>query len=340
MIGWRPFPSLALMSVMLLGLPGAPVTTSAAEATSSSRAAMDGAGEEGSGVAQDGTAGPLPSPATGTETPGSIEIEDTKVGGAQGDELEYRVLSDDVYLTLGGFLVNFKTQAGASFGGLLGTRIDLENDLGVDSRTNTFRLDGFWRYKPKHALSFSYFSLNRSGASAITDQIEFEEVIFEVGAEVESRFDTDWFGLGYRYSMLQTERGEAGIGVGVSTYSFDLGLAGLATVDDGQGGTREEQVDVEEGIVAPVPVVGLFLGYGITPRLYFRGSTAVFKADISDWSVRLLDTHLTLDYFFSRHVGVGFGFNGTDIDVARYGDDPFSVTYRQSGLLVYLSLGF
>jgi len=277
-------------------------------------------------------------PRTETES-GASEAGATEAGETTSAGLEYRVLSDDIYLTLGGFLVNFKTQAGASFGGFLGTQIDLENDLGVDNSSSTARLDGFWRYKPKHALEFSWFALSRTGSSVLTDSIEFEDVTFEVDAAVDSRFETDWFGLGYRYSMLKTERGEAGIGIGLSTYGFNLALAGEATVDDGSG-PETKAVNLEEGIVAPVPVFGIFLGYGITPRLYFQGKVALFKASISDWDVRLLDTRLTLDYFFSRHVGVGFGLNGTDIDVARFGEDPFSVAYRQSGLLVYLSLGF
>jgi hypothetical protein len=286
----------------------------------------------------DGPSAPPATAASPPETEGA-GAEGTEADAATRGEIEYRVLSDDIYLTLGGFLVSFETQATAGIGGVLGTRIDLEDDLGVDNGKNTFRLDGFWRYKPKHALGFSFFALTRSGFNTLADQIEFEDAIFEVGAEVDSRFETDWFGVGYRYSMLKTERGEAGIGVGLSTYAFDLALAGEATVDDGSG-PETQDVDLEEGIVAPVPVFGIFLGYGITPRLYFQGNVAIFKASISDWSVRLLDSRLTLDYFFSRHVGVGFGLNGTDIDVARSGDDPFSVTYRQSGLLVYLSLGF
>jgi hypothetical protein len=291
-----------------------------------------GSGSEVEGAAAAG--------AVETATPGG----ETNASAAEAGETapagpEYRVRDDDIYLTLGGFLVTFKTEAGASFGGLLGTRVNVEDDLGVDDNKSTFRLDGFWRFKPKHSLGWSWFALNRSGFSVLDEQIEFEDVIFEVGAAVDSRFETDWFGLDYRYSLLQTERGEAGIRVGVSTYGFDLGLAGRAIVDDGSG-PQAKDVDVEEGIVAPVPIFGFFLGYGITPCFYFRGDVALFRADMGDWSLRLLDSRITFDYFFSRHVGLGFGINGTDIDVTRSGSDPFGVDYRQSGLLVYLSLGF
>ena len=61
---------------------------------------------------------------------------------------------------------------------------------------------------------------------------------------------------------------------------------------------------------------------------------------IGDIDGRLVDTRLSIDYFFSRHVGIGLGVNGTDLRYKDSGDKPVLAEYRQNGAVAYVSLAF
>lgn len=257
---------------------------------------------------------------------------------AEGDQREARVLEDKFGFSLGGYLVDFRTDASAGFGTLVGTSIRLEDDLGVDDGKSTFRLGGFYRFNSRHGLDASFFNLNRSGSRVTEGQIEFNGVLYDVGAQVDSDFDVTLFKVNYRYSFINNGKTEAGFSAGLSTYSFNLLLDGEATVEENR--QIIERVRVEEAILAPVPTMGMFINHAITPKWILRMQAEFLDLDTGDFAGRLVDSSITFEYYFSKHIGIGFGTNTTDIRFENSGTDPYSVDYRQSGLVWYVSAVF
>ena len=45
----------------------------------------------------------------------------------------------------------------------IGTIIELEDNLKVDDESSTLRLDGFYRFNPRHRLDWSWFQSKRDG---------------------------------------------------------------------------------------------------------------------------------------------------------------------------------
>jgi hypothetical protein len=253
---------------------------------------------------------------------------------ADAEQHEARILNDKFGIGLGGYLVDFRTDASAGFGAALGTVIRLEDDLAMDDSKSTFRLGGFYRFRPRHALSFGYFALDRPGTTVIEEQIEFNGVVYDVGAQVDSQFDVALFQVDYRYSFVNTGKTEAGFAAGLSAYSFDMLLDGEATIVEGRQVT--ERVREEESFLAPVPTVGMFINHAITPNWILRMRAQFLDLDVGDFTGRLVDTSVTFDYYFTRNFGIGFGGNTTDIRYEDTSDDPFTVDYRQSGLVWYV----
>jgi hypothetical protein len=260
--------------------------------------------------------------------------------GASGGQSERRVVDDDWVLSIGGYLTEFRTDASVGSGSVFGTTIRAEDDLGIDDDQSVVRVSGFHRFNDRHALGFGAWSLNRDGNATIDDQIEFEGNLFDVGADLSSRFDTGWLRVDWQYSLMRTDRGEAGFKVGISAYQFDLKLDGQATVSDGAGGTILEEVRAAEDLLAPVPTVGMFINYAFRPNLVLRVHADFFDLEVSDLEGRLVDTTFQLEWYFSRRVGVGFGAQATDIDFRDAGGDPIAIDFRQSGLLGYLTIAF
>jgi len=255
-------------------------------------------------------------------------------------ESETRVVEDKLVFRLGGYLTDFKTDASVGTGGVIGTLIRLENTLGIEDDKSIARLDGFVRFNERHALDFGLWSLDRVGFTTIDEQIVFEGNTFDIGVDLASKFDTSWLRLGWRYSVLRTDRGEAGFSAGLSAYDFSVGIAGEATVSDGMGGTTVQAVRAEEDLLTPVPTVGMFITFAIKPRLILVARADFLDLEISDFEGNLLDTRVLIEWYFSQHVGFGVGTNTTEIAIRDTGDDPFSVDYRQSGVLGYFTFAF
>lgn len=252
---------------------------------------------------------------------------------------ESRLLSDRGGFSVGGFLVDFNTdiQAGKSN---LGTSIDLEDDLLLETDKSTFRIDGFFRFAPTHALDAGFFSIGRNGTAILDKQIEFNDVIYGPG-RVDSEFDVNLFRVAYRHSFVNTGKTEAGFTAGLSTYDFSAMLDGTVIIDQGLPTEREVTAREEASVVAPVPTVGMFVHHAFLPNLIFKLDANFFRlASISDYSGRLTDTRVTLDWFFVRNVGIGGGINNTDLRFAKETGDTFSVNYVQSGFLGYFTFAF
>ncbi len=248
---------------------------------------------------------------------------------------KYPLMSDKFFFTLGSFLTDFKTSASVGVGGVFGTFIQFEDDLGLDDDDTLFRVDGFYRFNERHSLDFGFWTFNRSGEAFIDEPIEFDGTTFEITGIIRSEFDTSWLRLGWRYSFLRNERGEAGLSLGLSTYKFDIALEGDVMI--GMTTTRER---AEDDLIAPVPTFGMFINYAITPRVIVKLNAKFLDLQIDDIDGKVIDTTFLIEWYFSRHVGVGLGINGTDIDIRDEGDDPFTVDYSVSGLMAYFTFSF
>ncbi len=248
-----------------------------------------------------------------------------------------RAVSDKWNFTIGSFLTDFKTDAAVGSGGVIGTIIRLEDDLGFDDDDTLFRFDGIYRFNSRHSIGFGFWTLNRDGNAIINEEIEFDGDIFEVGADLQSSLDLQWIRAEWRYSFLRTDRGEAGILVGISAYDFEMAIEGVALIG---GVGMPTQTRAQDDFLAPVPTVGFFVNFAIKPNLVVKLNASFLDLEFSDIEGNVVDTTFLIEWYFSRHVGVGLGAIGTDIDIRDVGDDPFSISYDQSGLVGYFTFAF
>ena len=144
-------------------------------------------------------------------------------------ESETRVVDDNSVFRIGGYLTDFKTDASVGSGGVFGTFLRLEEELLLDEDRSVGRVDGFVRFNERHSLEFGVWSLNRKGLTTLTEQVIFDGNTFDIGVDLATKFDTSWLRVGWRFSALRTERGEAGFSAGLSAYQFEIGVAGLST---------------------------------------------------------------------------------------------------------------
>jgi hypothetical protein len=92
---------------------------------------------------------------------------------------------------------------------------------------------------------------------------------------------------------------------------------------------------------APLPTLGIYGTLAITDRLSIGGRAGLLSIEIGDDSGDLQDFFASVDYYFTRNVGIGVGYKYVDIDV-RIKEDFYRQLYKinQSGPVAYLSIGF
>ena len=227
-------------------------------------------------------------------------------------------------ISLGYFLprMNTELRLDPSNPALNGSRIDLENDLGLDRDLSLGRLDGYYRLGEKHRIEFGYFTLERNAQRVLDTEIDFGDITYPVNAQIDSKFKNTITQIGYMYSFRQTDQLEISGTFGIHWMDFQNQIIGTTG-----GGVLETS---STSIAAPLPLFGVDVDYAISPRWIasFRGMFFSMKIDTYDGS--LTDLRGTLEYFFMNNVGVGFGVNRFDLDL----------TYTDNGRAADFSWGY
>ncbi len=237
-------------------------------------------------------------------------------------------------LALGGYLVGYhKTELSATSPYLIGTNINLQDDLGMDTQTRSFRVDSYYRFNPQHRIEFSYYSIYTKSIKETERDLNWQDVTFEAGAVIDSYLNMDIFKLNYAYTFYNSEQVELSLGVGAHMISTSTGLSGKATVDgetvtDSNGSTK---------FLAPLPVIGFSMTYNLSDKWQVIGSLDYFGLAIDDFSGYFTDLKVVAEYQAFENVGLGIGLNSTTLNLQVNKDFKYRVDQGVTGVLVYAS---
>ena len=252
-----------------------------------------------------------------------------------GQTHESRILSDKFQIGMGAFFADFTTEAAVGLGGVLGTTIRLEDSLNVEDNTDSFLLEGQWRFKRRHALAWATYRFSRSGVTVLDEEFEFEGITYGIDADLAMTFDSDTYALTYRYSFINNGKTEAGISAGLATFKYGIDVEGEASIGDPNN--PAVVTAASESLLAPVPNFGMYINHAFNPNWILRLSASFLNLNVSDYEGKLTQTRATVDGYFVRHVGIGAGLASSNLKFTKSGDDPWSVDYRYSGFLLYFS---
>ena len=234
-------------------------------------------------------------------------------------------------LSIGAFITDRDSEARADASNRdLGTVIDLEDDLGLDSSDTVLRLDGFYRLADKHRIDFSTFDLSRSASKQIDRELSWKDTTFVLNANVQSDFDLSIYKVAYTWSFLKNERGFLGATVGL--YVADIGTSlDAPLIGSGEVGDA----------TAPLPVVGLRGEYRLAERWALRASGEFFFLEYNDFDGALIDLLLGLEFDLSKNIDVGIGANSVRLDIEVDRDVLHGAfDWQYDGILAYLKFDF
>ncbi len=243
---------------------------------------------------------------------------------------------------LGVFLPSFDSSLQVDNSDLdLGTGVDLENDLGLDSNETVFWLSTQWRFSDNHRLGLSYFQFSRDSiATALTD-IEVGEEIFPAGATLTSKFDYSSIPFIYSYSFIKSKHHELAGTFGLHLTTLELDIRGDAFV--GGGGTVDGNVYAKAQ--GPLPLFGVKYDYYANKRWSSGIHGEVFALDLEDTDVGfsgvIYNVRASTEYWFYNHFGVGAALNWFSMDVdVKDSEWRGRVDYEYLGPQIYANMRF
>lgn len=185
-----------------------------------------------------------------------------------------------------------------------GTRFSLEDQTNLEETITVARLDGRYRFSDRHAMSFSYYDIDRSGSGDLGLDVRWGPVLFPDGIGVESRFRQKILKMNYAYTFLIRPKALLAFSAGLHTMKFSTGLrAG--------DGSRETSNNAD----APLPLLGLRGQYRFGAKWRFVGSMELFDVTVGDIRGIFSDTLLTVEHDTWERFGLGFGINAFGLDV-------------------------
>lgn len=244
-------------------------------------------------------------------------------------------LTKKFFLDLGIYFPDRETRLGVD-GSLSGANSDWEfaQATGVEDDDETFAMDFGWRFGKKWSLLAQYFKSTGATGAVLTEDVEWEDIVFAQGsnAVVGQEFSVTriFFGRDFNSSA----RHDIGAGVGFHQLTFRAFIQGEILVVGGPNEFRSESVSHDQ----PLPNVGIWYKYSISPRWVFRSRLDWLDASVDKYDGSLINASLGVNYKLSDNFGLGLNYNALELDVTVNKTDwRGRLLQRLQGAYVYVS---
>ena len=206
------------------------------------------------------------------------------------------------------------------------------NELGLDESDATVMAYALLRLGNRWRIELDYANIEQEG-SGYLDTVDVGAITVPVGGTIASYVNTRFITTRLGFSVVRNETLELGVSAGVSAASIEAGVAG--SIEGVGSGAGDVSADV------PLPSLGIYGTLALTKKLSIGGRAGLFSIEVGDDTGDLQDFFASIDYFFTKNVGVGVAYKYIDIDV-KIKEDTYRQVYKinQSGPVAYLTIGF
>jgi hypothetical protein len=244
-------------------------------------------------------------------------------------------LTKKYVLDLGVFFPDrsFKINVDGSIAGA-NPNIRFEDEFGLNRSDEVFAIDFGWRYGKKWSLLTQYFESSGSRSAILDEDIEWKDVVFEQGSNAVAGQDFRLVRVFFGRQFNTSERHDFGIGAGLHWLEIGAFIEGNIIVGGGSNEFRRESVNVD----FPLPNIGVWYRYSLSPKWAFRSRYDYLNADIGDFNGSMTNAALGLNYQMFEKFGVGLNYNFFELDLGVTKPDwRGQVKSRYEGLFVYIS---
>jgi hypothetical protein len=219
--------------------------------------------------------------------------------------------------------------------------VNLEQDLGLNDKVDTFWVDTTWRVGRRHQLKLAYTRFSRARADyTLQRDFTWGGETYTAGLSATTSDDNDLVGGYYRFAAFRNDRFEIGPTVGIGYLSLGARIEATGTVS-GPGGSESRTLDKSGSMGSITGAVGGYAEAWPARRFVLRGDFLYIKATLDNAEAEVTDWRLAADYYFFKNAGLGvqYKYNRYRYDrgilVSELGGE---VTYQ--GFQVFLSFRF
>lgn len=216
--------------------------------------------------------------------------------------------------------------------GTQGTVIDGEKEFGLDSSDIEPKFQVMVRAGERNRLRLDYFTLDRSGNTAVQQPIVFRDVVLQPGDPLQSQLNLRMLTLTYGYSFWHGEKLELAATLGVTA----VDIAAQAKVQ-----SEAVHVNQTEDQAGPFPTPGLDATWAVSKRFYFDGRVQYLSVHIKQLDGSLGMAELDALFRFRPNVSFAVGYSEVKAHLASTKtDDSGLFDFNTKGPQVFIRVSF
>jgi len=227
----------------------------------------------------------------------------------------HSALSDNFIVMLGAFNSDnaFKISATGFIDDPIEDEIDFDDGLGVDHSSTLLSAQLRWNFgkNRKWSLWGQYFNNDASGEAVLTEDVEWQDVIFREGTFVGAGVDMAVTRLFIGRSFVKNQQHDFGIGVGLHNLDLSVFIEGDIKIDDES--TEFFRGDAEES--QPLPNVGAWYNFSPARKWLIHARVDWISANIGDYDGTLWNANVGINYQAFRHVGFDLSYQFFELDL-------------------------
>ncbi len=236
---------------------------------------------------------------------------------AQDDIIKNSILTDKFIIHAGIFnpIKKVNVQADGNIPDVFEEEVAFDEKFGLSDFETTFTLNFTWRFSKKWQLKAEYFDITNVGNALLTDDVEWNDLVFQEGSFVKGGFGISLYKIFIGRIISTGDKHELGGGLGVHILDVNAFLEGKVLLSDNQINFKKSKVSV----VAPLPNIGVWYIYAPTEKLSFDASVDWFGIKIGDFGGGLWNVSPGINYQFFKNFGlsVHYKFYKVDVDVDK-----------------------
>jgi hypothetical protein len=204
--------------------------------------------------------------------------------------------------------------------------IDFGGEIGLGEKTTLFSGEFGWQFSENWSFSAQRFTTERNQSATIDETIEWGELVFDVGAEIEAGTSSAITRLFFARKFLDSGPHDLRLGAGLHWLEIEAYLQGIASVN-GEASQFQSRV---ASFKAPLPNVGAWYRYSLSERWLFSFRADWLAASIGDLSGRIINLTGGVNFALFEHFGVGVSYQYFRLDV-----DVSSDSWKGHADLIY-----
>ena len=187
--------------------------------------------------------------------------------------------------------------------------IDFGDEFGLEKRHQSFAVDFRWRFGEKWSLSAQHFAASAAGSAVLEEDVEWNNLVFSRGTNATASTEFKLYRAVFGRSLAKTDDVDFGISAGIHWMDIGAAIEGSILVNNTVTFARE---NVSSS--APLPNIGIWYDYSLSPRWAIKARADWFKASIDEYDGRLVNLQAGVNYAWFRHGGIGVAYNYFELD--------------------------